>query len=686
MMGRSAGENTVNETAGTEPTVFDPGDGSAMGGNVSGANPQVSPPVNVPPANADDSPCSDASTATLSSAADARQSATDSAGSSDASTTAPGNAAAEPEAWVSPARSGSGWGESSSSAGGHSGAESATWGHSTGGESRPQSPMHAVARPLASATGVSATFGIGQTNALAVSPDVGSSQANVGSAGVRAWRHWRWFVVLGIIGLTIAVPVFPLVWVVMMGKAELARAIAETDALDPNWRWEDIRAAYSQIPRDPNGWPLIEEIYRRFDQKFVIYLGRLINDHRSEIRVARGLSPIFFDIFPPRDEPLTEQWHGQLKLYLEADFGIWDLLRQLPRYEHISPPLVDTPTDRWWLEFEKFLTAANAVAFFHEYFLHERKSDLAEECLLILTHSPNTSERAIHNGHGPCTVGDNPWLVMFDWRNAFVARMRRHLALTEVSAETLEKCQRHTERLLAQNALTPLVRFHRAALHEIYSSVKAGKMDWFKQMPESNPLRWVSGPLDFSIWEVSKYHLRRGVKVFLDKVERSTAPLFADRHHAELLRQLNQLHRLANASPEDQLALFKSNSLPPCGTEQWWAGYFLPQPFRGDKLQDLLWWRAELQALRVAIAAERYRLKYGQWPDKLETLVPEFLAEVPGDPFNLPNPLRLVRTVDGLVVYSIGLNLRDDGGDLSVDVVVRLSDPSQRGLTGMTPP
>jgi hypothetical protein len=88
----------------------------------------------------------------------------------------------------------------------------------------------------------------------------------------------------------------------------------------------------------------------------------------------------------------------------------------------------------------------------------------------------------------------------------------------------------------------------------------------------------------------------------------------------------------------------------------------------------------------VAIAAERYRLKYGQWPDKLETLVPEFLAEVPGDPFNLPNPLRLVRTVDGLVVYSIGLNHLDDGGDLSVDVVVRLYDPSRRGLTLMTPP
>jgi hypothetical protein len=321
MMGRSAGENTVNETAGTGPTVSDPGDGSAMVGNVSGANPQVSPPVNVPPANADGSPCSDASTATLSSAADARQSATDSTGGSDASTTAPGNAAAGPEAWVSPARSGSGWGESSSSAGGHSGAESATWGHSTGGESHPQSPMHAVARTLASATGVSATFGIGQTNALAVSPDVGSSQANVGSAGVRAWRHWRWFVVLGIIGLTIAVPVFPLVWVVMMGKAELARAIAETDALDPNWRWEDrFGLAYSQMcQRDRNGWPLIEEVYRRFDRK-----SALDDTSIAVERLAAYLRS--FSVFSRQGDrsPSPTRWHGQAQV-ARSRSGPWKL-------------------------------------------------------------------------------------------------------------------------------------------------------------------------------------------------------------------------------------------------------------------------------------------------------------------------------------------------------------------------
>jgi hypothetical protein len=648
MMGRSAGENTVNETAGTGPTVFDPGDGSAIVGNVSGANPQVSPPVNVPPANADGSPCSDASTATLSSAADARQSATDSTGSSDASTTAPGNAAAEPEAWVSPARSGSGWGESSSSAGGHSDAESATWGHLTGGESHPQSPMHAVARTLASATGVSATFGIGQTNALAVSPDVGSSQANVGSAGVRAWRHWRWFVVLGIIGLTIAVPVFPLVWVVVMGKAELARAIAETDALDPNWRWEDRFAWLAHVPADRNGWPLIEEVYRCFDRAAL-----------DELIAEPVVYPLRFWAWAGQNDRQApgDQVLPKLKLHGSKITRSWELLRQLPRYEIISRPWVE-PFAVGWLcaighleDLDNWEATWVALCWCHEHFLLERKLEAAEECLLILAHLAN----------------------IYHENRALIYRTERHLCLASVSEQTLRKLQAQIEQLSAWNPLLSSVQFERAYLDRIYRRLEAGQEDWFeKRIPEYNPERNIPEPADPTMWEVSKYYVRKGWNTFIDKLERATAAYFVYRHHAELLSRYNHWHRLATAPPERQLAVFASRIEPRFDTEDLWAGFYLPQPFyRGFRvgvfkltnLTGLLNHRAQLQTLRVAIAAERYRLKYGQWPDKLETLVPEFLAEVPGDPFNLPNPLRLVRTVDGLVVYSIGLNLRDDGGD-----------------------
>jgi hypothetical protein len=44
-------------------------------------------------------------------------------------------------------------------------------------------------------------------------------------------------------------------------------------------------------------------------------------------------------------------------------------------------------------------------------------------------------------------------------------------------------------------------------------------------------------------------------------------------------------------------------------------------------------------------------------------LVPRYLSEVPNDPFD-GKPLRLKHTEDGLVIYSVGLDGDDNGGNL----------------------
>jgi hypothetical protein len=65
--------------------------------------------------------------------------------------------------------------------------------------------------------------------------------------------------------------------------------------------------------------------------------------------------------------------------------------------------------------------------------------------------------------------------------------------------------------------------------------------------------------------------------------------------------------------------------------------------------------------VRLAVAATLYKAKHGKHPEKLSELVPEFLPEVPADPYD-GRPLRLKRTDGGLVLYSIGRDRRDDGG------------------------
>jgi hypothetical protein len=74
---------------------------------------------------------------------------------------------------------------------------------------------------------------------------------------------------------------------------------------------------------------------------------------------------------------------------------------------------------------------------------------------------------------------------------------------------------------------------------------------------------------------------------------------------------------------------------------------------------------AEVDALRqlarLALAVAVYRAREGKDPGKLDDLVPGYIAEIPGDPFD-GQPLRCRRDGEGLVLYSVGPDLKDDGG------------------------
>ncbi|MHC4211869.1 MAG: hypothetical protein ACYSWP_00715 [Planctomycetota bacterium] len=70
---------------------------------------------------------------------------------------------------------------------------------------------------------------------------------------------------------------------------------------------------------------------------------------------------------------------------------------------------------------------------------------------------------------------------------------------------------------------------------------------------------------------------------------------------------------------------------------------------------------ALLDAARVAIVVEQYRLANGKLPDILDDLVPNFIESVPIDPFD-GKPLKYKILDPGFVIYSIGEDLGDDGG------------------------
>lgn len=70
---------------------------------------------------------------------------------------------------------------------------------------------------------------------------------------------------------------------------------------------------------------------------------------------------------------------------------------------------------------------------------------------------------------------------------------------------------------------------------------------------------------------------------------------------------------------------------------------------------------ARLLTARTALAVEQYHAAAGRWPGQLTDLVPEYLAQMPRDPFD-GQSLRYHRRPNGYIVYSVGRDLTDNGG------------------------
>jgi hypothetical protein len=73
------------------------------------------------------------------------------------------------------------------------------------------------------------------------------------------------------------------------------------------------------------------------------------------------------------------------------------------------------------------------------------------------------------------------------------------------------------------------------------------------------------------------------------------------------------------------------------------------------------------RASRVAVAIERFRRDRNALPASLSELVPQYLREIPGDPYS-GQPLLFRSAKDAYTVYSVGPNQQDDQGDLSSEL------------------
>ncbi|OWK34788.1 hypothetical protein [Fimbriiglobus ruber] len=111
--------------------------------------------------------------------------------------------------------------------------------------------------------------------------------------------------------------------------------------------------------------------------------------------------------------------------------------------------------------------------------------------------------------------------------------------------------------------------------------------------------------------------------------------------------------------------------------------------------------RAVMSATIVALACERYRLKFSAWPATLAAISQDILPELPTDPYT-GGPLAYKIVPDGAVIYATGPDRTDDGGvtlndflplkgeDIGFhkgeDIGFRLWNPDKRGLPPLASP
>jgi hypothetical protein len=238
--------------------------------------------------------------------------------------------------------------------------------------------------------------------------------------------------------------------------------------------------------------------------------------------------------------------------------------------------------------------------------------------------------------------------------------LERALAQGQPSAESLKAVQQLLEMEVAVPSLAIAVRGERGFVNRVMESLERGEV-------KSGQVLGSSGRTGSSFEDMTFYSLG-GISM--------------KRSHAWLLRWLTQVMEAAQLPFEEQDRRLKE--LEAAGrTAPFLARLLVPAVFKVAEACQRT--QAALRCAVGALAAERFRKAHGRWPDSLAQLTPEFLQKPLLDPYD-GKPLRYRRVGDGVVIYSVGPDGRDDGGKLDrnnpvtpgTDIGFRLWDVNKR--------
>ena len=243
--------------------------------------------------------------------------------------------------------------------------------------------------------------------------------------------------------------------------------------------------------------------------------------------------------------------------------------------------------------------------------------------------------------------------------------IERTLAQGEPTPEDM----RAVQKLLAEEDAFPglvlATRGERAALHQVFEGIERGEVSLssleFVEHPAQTRSNWLESTA-LSLWRMDT---RQDHALFLSLMSRRLQEVQLPMHEQAALEKRfeQEIHELPRTAVITRLLLPAMSKLG--------------EAFRRK--------HAYLRCTIAALAAERYRHDKKEWPDEIDKLYPKYLAAIPLDSFD-GLPLRYRRLEDGVMIYSVGTDAIDNGGNLDrehpaspgVDIGVRLWDVAKR--------
>jgi hypothetical protein len=399
--------------------------------------------------------------------------------------------------------------------------------------------------------------------------------------------------------------------------SELEAFMADLDRTDPGWRWEELEAKRTNYPDDANSATLVLAVKKRLPDSWM----------NQNLEFAQEPPVVLTE---SQIQELTEEMGRAGPAVAEAR-----RLKDLPkgRQPRAEPGMNGLPALLDGVQKTRSIT--NLLA--HDALLRAQQND-ADGAVQSCQAALNAAR----------SIGDEPTLiallVRIACRTIALFKLERVLAQGQPSDPVLAEFQTLLENEEAQPLLLVAARGERAFCDSSMQALKAGKVKP-SQLAGSGPVSgYQIGPID---------------------LEALLSPILLGpvaRNHVVILKYLTEFVGITKLPLEEQKERIQMLEAGLAGQPPLVR---LLAPTVSKTAEAHRRGQAEVRCALVMLAVERYRLKHQHWPDTLDALVAEkLLARVPTDPFD-GAPLRFVHVHDGVVIYSVGPDGKDDGGKIN---------------------